>query len=119
MHLARCFYPLLLLKAHSALTRITDLDRVAKSLNLFAKHHPRSALVSLLRAFLFITRQLFAENLNRFGDVRKVNVLQLESLGITAEQIAIAPYCTYQTPEYFFSYRREQQKKIQWSGIVM
>ncbi|MDB9305533.1 peptidoglycan editing factor PgeF [Nodularia spumigena] len=52
-------------------------------------------------------------------DVRKVNVLQLESLGITAEQIAIAPYCTYQTPEYFFSYRREQQKKIQWSGIVM
>ena len=51
-------------------------------------------------------------------DVRRVNVLQLESLGISAEQIAIAPYCTYQTPEYFFSYRREQQKKIQWSGIV-
>ncbi|MBE9197860.1 MULTISPECIES: peptidoglycan editing factor PgeF [unclassified Nodularia (in: cyanobacteria)] len=51
-------------------------------------------------------------------DVRRVNALQLESLGITAEQIAIAPYCTYQTPEYFFSYRREQQKKIQWSGIV-
>jgi polyphenol oxidase len=34
------------------------------------------------------------------------------------EQIAIAPYCTYQTPEYFFSYRREHQKKVQWSGIV-
>jgi len=31
---------------------------------------------------------------------------------------AIAPYCTYQTPEYFFSYRREKQKKVQWSGIV-
>ncbi|MDB9378469.1 peptidoglycan editing factor PgeF, partial [Nodularia sphaerocarpa] len=51
-------------------------------------------------------------------DVRRVNALQLESLGISAEQIAIAPYCTYQTPEYFFSYRREQQKKIQWSGII-
>ncbi|HYW20063.1 MAG TPA: peptidoglycan editing factor PgeF [Nodularia sp. (in: cyanobacteria)] len=51
-------------------------------------------------------------------DVRAVNVLQLESLGISAEQIAIASYCTYQTPEYFFSYRREQQKKIQWSGII-
>jgi polyphenol oxidase len=51
-------------------------------------------------------------------DVRRVNVLQLESLGMSAEQIAIAPYCTYQTPEYFFSYRRERQKKIQWSGIV-
>jgi copper oxidase (laccase) domain-containing protein len=31
---------------------------------------------------------------------------------------AIAPYCTYQTPEYFFSYRWEKQKKVQWSGIV-
>lgn len=51
-------------------------------------------------------------------DVRRINVLQLENLGISGEQIAIAPYCTYQTPEYFFSYRREQQKKIQWSGIL-
>ncbi|GBE94434.1 multi-copper polyphenol oxidoreductase, laccase [Nostoc cycadae WK-1] len=51
-------------------------------------------------------------------DVRRVNTLQLENLGISAEQVAIAPYCTYQTPEHFFSYRREQQKKVQWSGIV-
>lgn len=51
-------------------------------------------------------------------DVRRVNALQIEQLGISAEQMAIAPYCTYQTPEYFFSYRREKQKKVQWSGIV-
>lgn len=51
-------------------------------------------------------------------DVRRVNALQLENLGISVEQIAIAPYCTYQTPNHFFSYRREHQKKIQWSGIV-
>ncbi len=51
-------------------------------------------------------------------DVRRVNVLQIESLGISEEQIAIAPYCTYQTPEHFFSYRRQQEKKVQWSGIV-
>lgn len=51
-------------------------------------------------------------------DVRRVNALQLEALGISPEQIAIAPYCTYQTPEHFFSYRRSQEKKIQWSGIV-
>jgi YfiH family protein len=51
-------------------------------------------------------------------DVRRVNTLQLEQLGVSLEQIAIAPYCTFQTPEYFFSYRREQQKKVQWSGIV-
>jgi YfiH family protein len=51
-------------------------------------------------------------------DVRRVNTLQLEMLGISAEQITIAPYCTYQTPEHFFSYRRDKQKKVQWSGIV-
>ncbi|NWF61719.1 MAG: peptidoglycan editing factor PgeF [Fischerella sp.] len=51
-------------------------------------------------------------------DVRRVNALQMEKLGISPEQIAIAPYCTYQTPEHFFSYRREKQKKVQWSGIV-
>jgi polyphenol oxidase len=51
-------------------------------------------------------------------DVRRVNVLQIEQLGLVPEQIAIAPHCTYQQPEYFFSYRRSQEKKVQWSGIV-
>jgi polyphenol oxidase len=51
-------------------------------------------------------------------DVRRVNALQLERLGIAAEQVSIAPYCTYQTPEHFFSYRRDRLKKVQWSGIV-
>jgi YfiH family protein len=51
-------------------------------------------------------------------DVRRTNALQLEQLGIVSQQIAIAPYCTYQQPEYFFSYRRTQQKNVQWSGIV-
>lgn len=51
-------------------------------------------------------------------DVRRVNAIQIEQLGISSEQIAIAPYCTYQQPEYFFSYRRSKEKKVQWSGIV-
>ncbi|MGK7915820.1 MAG: peptidoglycan editing factor PgeF [Prochloraceae cyanobacterium] len=51
-------------------------------------------------------------------DVRRVNAIQIEQLGISKEQVAIAPYCTYQQPEYFFSYRRTSQKKVQWSGIV-
>jgi polyphenol oxidase len=51
-------------------------------------------------------------------DVRRVNQVQLQQLGIDNSQIAIAPYCTYQQPEYFFSYRRSKQKKVQWSGIV-
>ena len=51
-------------------------------------------------------------------DVRRVNALQIEQLGIDSEQLAIAPHCTYQQPEHFFSYRRDQLKKVQWSGIV-
>ena len=51
-------------------------------------------------------------------DVRRVNQLQLERLGVNPQQISIAPHCTYQEPEYFFSYRREKLKQIQWSGIV-
>jgi hypothetical protein len=51
-------------------------------------------------------------------DVRRVNALQLEQLGISPEQVAIAPHCTYQDADNFFSYRRSQQKKAQWSGIV-
>jgi YfiH family protein len=51
-------------------------------------------------------------------DVRRVNALQLEQIGIAPDQMAIAPYCTYQNPDLFFSYRRERQKKVQWSGIV-
>lgn len=51
-------------------------------------------------------------------DVRQVNALQLTQLGINLDQIAIAPHCTYQEPNSFFSYRRSREKKAQWSGIV-
>jgi polyphenol oxidase len=51
-------------------------------------------------------------------DVRRTIELQLEQLGITSEQVAISPHCTYQDPENFFSYRRDGLKKVQWSGIV-
>lgn len=51
-------------------------------------------------------------------DVRRVNALQLIHQGLHPDQIAIAPYCTYQHADHFFSYRRDRQKKVQWSGIV-
>lgn len=51
-------------------------------------------------------------------DIRRINALQLQQLGLQPEQIAIAPHCTYQEPEHFFSYRRDRQKQVQWSGIV-
>lgn len=51
-------------------------------------------------------------------DVRRIIQLQLIKQGIQPEQVAIAPHCTYQDPENFFSYRRDKQKNIQWSGII-
>jgi len=51
-------------------------------------------------------------------DVRRVNVLQLEPLGVRPEHISLAPHCTFQEPDRFFSYRRTREKKVQWSAIV-
>ncbi|MFK8184815.1 MAG: peptidoglycan editing factor PgeF [Phormidesmis sp.] len=51
-------------------------------------------------------------------DVRRINQMQVEQMGLASEQIAIAPHCTYQEPDNFFSYRRTQEKKVQWAGIV-
>lgn len=51
-------------------------------------------------------------------DVRRLNALQLQQLGINLSQVAIAPYCTYSDSARFFSYRRDRLKKVQWSGIV-
>ena len=51
-------------------------------------------------------------------DVPLINRIQLEQLGIKSEHIAIAPYCTFQHSDLFFSYRRTGSKKVQWSGIV-
>jgi copper oxidase (laccase) domain-containing protein len=47
-----------------------------------------------------------------------VNHWQLMGLGLAPEQIAIAPHCTFQEPQRFFSYRRTGEKLVQWSGIV-
>lgn len=51
-------------------------------------------------------------------DVRRVNAWQLRRLGLSPDQVAIAPHCTFQEPERFFSYRRTGEKQVQWSGIV-
>jgi polyphenol oxidase len=51
-------------------------------------------------------------------NVRRVNAIQMEQMGIAPEQIAIAPHCTFQDSVNFFSYRREKLKRAQWSGIV-
>jgi len=61
-------------------------------------------------------------------DLRQVQVQQLKELGMPSENVAIAPYCTLQHEEIFFSYRRyflnnpspqPRAPQVQWSGIAI
>ena len=61
-------------------------------------------------------------------DLRQVQVQQLQELGMPIENVAIAPYCTLQNEEIFFSYRRyflnaanprPRVPQVQWSGIAI
>jgi YfiH family protein len=61
-------------------------------------------------------------------DLRRVQLQQLQELGMSPENVAIAPYCTLQHEEIFFSYRRyflnnpnphPRAPQVQWSGIAL
>ena len=51
-------------------------------------------------------------------DIRAAARLQLQQAGITDERIAQCPLCTVSEPELFYSWRRNQVRAVQWSGIV-
>ena len=51
-------------------------------------------------------------------DIRTAARLQLMGAGIAGERIAHCPLCTVSEPELFHSWRRDQVKAVQWSGIV-
>lgn len=51
-------------------------------------------------------------------DIRIAAQLQLEGLGVPADQISRCSLCTHTQPELFHSWRRDRVKAVQWSGIV-
>ena len=51
-------------------------------------------------------------------DIRGSAVEQLLKEGLDQEQIAQCPLCTIGEPDLFHSWRRDQVKAVQWSGIV-
>ena len=51
-------------------------------------------------------------------DIRLATQRQLENLGLTRSQIAMCPLCTASEPLLFHSWRLDQVKAVQWSGIV-
>ena len=51
-------------------------------------------------------------------DIRRAAQWQLLQFGLKPEQISICPLCTVAESELFHSWRRDQVKAVQWSGIV-
>jgi YfiH family protein len=51
-------------------------------------------------------------------DIRRAAALQLQGIGLQPAQINHCPLCTVSEPELFHSWRRDQVKAVQWSGIV-
>ena len=51
-------------------------------------------------------------------DIRAATRRQLERAGVPADRIAVCPLCTVEEPLLFHSWRRDQVKAVQWSGIV-
>jgi YfiH family protein len=51
-------------------------------------------------------------------DIRQAAMAQLISARLAPERISRCPLCTVSEPELFHSWRRDQVKAVQWSGIV-
>ncbi|MFZ0406848.1 MAG: peptidoglycan editing factor PgeF [Cyanobium sp.] len=51
-------------------------------------------------------------------DLRSAIVRQLRNEGVAGHSIAVCPLCTAAAPDLFHSWRRDQVKAVQWSGIV-
>ena len=51
-------------------------------------------------------------------DIRAATRRQLELAGVPAPQISVCPLCTVDEALLFHSWRRDQVKAVQWSGIV-
>ncbi len=51
-------------------------------------------------------------------DIRRATAAQLRAAGLHDEQISVCPLCTSSEPLLFHSWRRDQVKAVQWSGIV-
>jgi polyphenol oxidase len=95
-------------------------EEVAIQVGTSLVQHPKDGAAILAHLYQYPIAPLYPDDKPGHVclDVPRVNALQLQALGVKESQIAIAPFCTYQNQEYFFSYRRENRRLVQWSGIV-
>jgi polyphenol oxidase len=89
--------------------------RVATSLRPDGLENPAGALAELAACGGLLADPL--ADRDRL-DIRAATRRQLEHEGIDAGRITICPLCTVAEPLLFHSWRRDQRKAVQWSGIV-
>lgn len=95
----------------------TVSQQVAESLSPPASSHPGGA--GALEALLSCGALAADPNPSRDRlDIRLASRRQLENEGIPSAQITLCPLCTVAQPLLFHSWRRDQVKAVQWSGIV-
>ena len=51
-------------------------------------------------------------------DIRLATLRQLDHEGVESSRVALCPLCTVAEPLLFHSWRRDQVKVVNWSGIV-
>ncbi len=66
--------------------------------------------------------QYYIKDLNNPGhvwlDIKLAARMQLISIGFDSNQINICPFCTFANPKLFNSWRREKERKYQWTFII-
>ena len=90
-------------------------EAVAQSLEPALQADPTEALEALAAAGAW--RPDATADRDRL-DIRAATALQLERFGIAREQVAQCPLCTLTEQQLFHSWRRDQVRAVQWSGIV-
>ena len=93
------------------------------SLAVAASLHPPGALAGQAQASLEELRACGALGADPQADrdrldIRAATVRQLANAGIAPERVSVCPLCTVAEPLLFHSWRRDQVKAVQWSGIV-
>jgi YfiH family protein len=90
-------------------------EAVARSLEPWNPADPAEALQALAAAGALLPDAVAGRD--RL-DIRAATALQLQRFGIARERLALCPLSTHSEKNLYHSWRRDQVRAVQWSGIV-
>jgi len=94
------------------------VESIYKSIYQEHKHQSISTALKIRQLLHLGILNPEAVNNKFFLDIRLAASNQLTISGIRNEKIFTSPFCTFMNKNFFYSWRREHVKAIQWSGIV-